>query len=210
MGDLNGFKVVTLGEGAVGKTSLIMRYVYEVFSATQQTTIGSSFVEREVSVGASSYKLRIWDTAGQERFDALTGFYARGARAVVVCFDLTDRESFERLQTRWIKKVEDDVRAGTCHLCIVGTKADIVKGAPSARAVTPQECEGTLAELRQLAAPHPVDYFEASSKDGVGVGEIFETIARRFHEQEGGAAAAGSEATLRVGGATPKKAGGCC
>jgi small GTP-binding protein len=93
MADVSGFKVVTLGEGAVGKTSLIMRYVYDVFSATQQTTIGSSFVERDVTVDTTDYKLRIWDTAGQERFDALTGFYARGARAVVVCFDLTDRES---------------------------------------------------------------------------------------------------------------------
>ena len=111
-------QVVTLGEGGVGKTSLIMRYVYGVFSGVQQTTIGSSFVERDVTVGEATYKLRLWDTAGQvgclvalppqkwraaakwhmsrvtqERFDALTGFYARGARAVVICYDMTDRET---------------------------------------------------------------------------------------------------------------------
>ena len=112
--------MVTLGEGGVGKTSLIMRYVYGVFSGVQQTTIGSSFVERDVTVGEATYKLRLWDTAGQaraavafapprklwaphhhaaslratqERFDALTGFYARGARAVVICYDMTDRET---------------------------------------------------------------------------------------------------------------------
>ena len=59
------WQVVTLGEGGVGKTSLIMRYVYDVFSGVQQTTIGSSFVERNVVVGDASYKLRLWDTAGQ-------------------------------------------------------------------------------------------------------------------------------------------------
>lgn len=58
-------QVVTLGEGGVGKTSLIMRYVYGVFSGTQQTTIGSSFVERDVTVDDATYKLRLWDTAGQ-------------------------------------------------------------------------------------------------------------------------------------------------
>lgn len=87
------WQVVTLGEGGVGKTSLIMRYVYDVFSGVQQTTIGSSFVERDVVVKDATYKLRLWDTAGQERFDALTGFYARGARAVIICYDLTDRET---------------------------------------------------------------------------------------------------------------------
>lgn len=59
------WQVVTLGEGGVGKTSLIMRYVYNVFSGTQQTTIGSSFVERDVVVEDTTYKLRLWDTAGQ-------------------------------------------------------------------------------------------------------------------------------------------------
>ena len=57
--------MVTLGEGGVGKTSLIMRYVYGVFSGVQQTTIGSSFVERDVQVESAAYKLRLWDTAGQ-------------------------------------------------------------------------------------------------------------------------------------------------
>ena len=85
--------MVTLGEGGVGKTSLIMRFVYDVFSGVQQTTIGSSFVERDVYVGDSAYKLRLWDTAGQERFDALTGFYARGARAIIICYDVTDRDT---------------------------------------------------------------------------------------------------------------------
>ena len=90
-----------------------MRYVYDVFSGVQQTTIGSSFVERNVTVESSEYKLRLWDTAGQERFDALTGFYARGARAVIICYDMTDRETCARLARPLARAPPCRVRCGT-------------------------------------------------------------------------------------------------
>jgi len=205
-----GFKVVTLGDGGVGKTSLIMRYVYGVFSGVQQTTIGSSFVERDVTVADATYKLRLWDTAGQERFDALTGFYARGARAVVICYDMTDRDTFEKVTTRWVKKVEDDVQQGACHLCIVGTKADLVRDHPSRAAVSAQDVSDLKAELGHLCPPsNPADFFETSAKDDLGVAAIFECVAQRFHNQETStpADAAGS---VTLGGATPKKQNGCC
>eukprot|EP00326_Haptolina_ericina_P019662 CAMPEP_0181190456 /NCGR_PEP_ID=MMETSP1096-20121128/12202_1 /TAXON_ID=156174 ORGANISM="Chrysochromulina ericina, Strain CCMP281" /NCGR_SAMPLE_ID=MMETSP1096 /ASSEMBLY_ACC=CAM_ASM_000453 /LENGTH=207 /DNA_ID=CAMNT_0023279671 /DNA_START=48 /DNA_END=672 /DNA_ORIENTATION=+ len=185
-----------------------MRYVYDVFSGVQQTTIGSSFVERNVTVESSEYKLRLWDTAGQERFDALTGFYARGARAVIICYDMTDRETFDKITTRWLKKVEDDVESGQCHLCIVGTKKDLVQAEPSRARVTPQDIEDLKVMTAEKAGPHVVDFFETSAKDNTDVAAIFLKIAARFHAQENPTAASEGAMTLGQGGATPKAKGG--
>jgi len=74
------------------------------------------------------------DTAGQERFDSLSSFYCRGARAAIICFDLTDRASFEALQTKWIKKVLEEAEQG-CHICLVGTKLDLVQSGMATRAI---------------------------------------------------------------------------
>ena len=63
---------------------------------------------KKVEANGRTCNLGIWDTAGQERFDSLSSFYCRGARAAIICFDLTDRASFEIIQTKWIKKVGAD------------------------------------------------------------------------------------------------------
>ena len=73
-------------------------------------------------------------SAHQERFDSLSSFYCRGARAAIICFDLTDRASFEIIQSKWIKKVADEAEQG-CHICLVGTKADLVHAGSATRAV---------------------------------------------------------------------------
>lgn len=80
------------------------------------------------------------DTAGQERFDSLSSFYCRGARAAIICFDLTDRASFECLQTKWIRKVNDEAEPG-CHICLVGTKLDLIQAGQATRAVRTEEVE---------------------------------------------------------------------
>ena len=81
---------------------------------------------KKVEANGRACNLGIWDTAGQERFDSLSSFYCRGARAAIICFDLTDRASFEVLQHKWIRKVTAEAEAG-CHICLVATKLDMVQ-----------------------------------------------------------------------------------
>jgi len=118
-------KLVLLGQPGVGKTCLVYRYLYNTFGETI-STIGASFAMKKIESNGRPCNLGIWDTAGQERFDSLSSFYCRGARAAIICFDLTDRASFECLQSKWVKKVLDEAEPG-CHICIVGTKLDLVQ-----------------------------------------------------------------------------------
>merc|ERR1711998_510805 len=126
-------KLVLLGQPGVGKTCLVYRYLYNTFGETI-STIGASFAMKKVDSGGRPCNLGIWDTAGQERFDSLSSFYCRGARAAIICFDLTDRSSFDCLATKWIRKVHEEAEAG-CHICLVGTKADLIQAERATRAV---------------------------------------------------------------------------
>ena len=108
------FASLFTGQPGVGKTCLVYRYLYNTFGETI-STIGASFAMKKVELdGGRPCNLGIWDTAGQERFDSLSSFYCRGARAAIICFDLTDRASFECLQQKWIRK---GVRACVCVGC---------------------------------------------------------------------------------------------
>eukprot|EP00736_Rhodelphis_marinus_P010094 Rmarinus@m.21983 len=169
-------KVVLLGNKNVGKTCLSNRYVSEVYTSDTKTSIGASFVLKPCVVDGKTVNLGIWDTAGEERFDSLANFYCRGARGAVVCFDLTDRASFENI-TKWIEKVvqEADER---CIVTIVGTKLDIVEQSPDLRQVE-------TGEAREFAQSQAASYFETSSRMGWNVDLVFEDLAQRFRQQKG-------------------------
>jgi len=190
-------KLVLLGQPGVGKTCLVYRYLYNTFGETI-STIGASFAMKKVEpAGGRPCNLGIWDTAGQERFDSLSSFYCRGARAAIICFDLTDRASFECLVTKWIRKVLDEAEQG-CHMCIVGTKLDLIQAGTATRAVSTEEVE-------KLAQKHAAHVFETSAKQGEGVSNIFETIVDQYHKRA-------NYGDGRQAGLAPatKKSGGCC
>ena len=84
-------KLVLLGDMATGKTCLVQRFLHDTWTQNPLSTIGASFAVKRMDAAGRSCVLGIWDTAGQERFDSLSSFYCRGARAAVICFDLTNR-----------------------------------------------------------------------------------------------------------------------
>jgi len=193
-------KLVLLGQPGVGKTCLVYRYLYNTFGETI-STIGASFAMKKVEVAGRPCNLGIWDTAGQERFDSLSSFYCRGARAAIICFDLTDRTSFECLQNKWIKKVTEEAEAG-CHICLVGTKFDLIQAQQNLRAVRQEE-------VQALAAKHSAHVFETSAKVGTGVGEIFERIVEQFHARVQTGDGDRGQRGQNLGGAQ-QKPNGCC
>lgn len=193
-------KLVLLGQPGVGKTCLVYRYLYNTFGETI-STIGASFAMKKVDSPDGKAKpcnLGIWDTAGQERFDSLSSFYCRGARAAIICFDLTDRASFDCLATKWIRKVLDEAEQG-CHMCIVGTKIDLIQAGAATRAVKTEEVEA-------LAQKHKAHVFETSAKQGDGVKQIFDCIVQQWQSRA-------DANDGRAGGLPPAakaKSGGCC
>ena len=104
------FKVVTLGESSVGKSSIVIRLYRNEFHMFDNSTIGASYIEHTMELEDDEdddeyfvVKLGLWDTAGQERYHCLSPMYVRGAHVVILVFDLTNKDSFERIKTHWLK-----------------------------------------------------------------------------------------------------------
>ncbi|KAG5887098.1 hypothetical protein JTB14_000731 [Gonioctena quinquepunctata] len=98
-------KVVIVGNGGVGKSSMIQRYCKGTFTKDYKKTIGVDFLERQIEVDGEDVRLMLWDTAGQEEFDAITKAYYRGAQACVLAFSTVDRDSFEAAHS-WKLKIK--------------------------------------------------------------------------------------------------------
>ncbi len=153
-------KVVVAGDGAVGKTSLIRRYSAGMFIASRVMTIGVDFQTAIVEVKGQKIKLSIWDIAGQDRFDSFRGSFYRGARAVALVYDVTDRLSWDNLP-RW--QAEIAKIAPAARYVVVGNKIDLY------RTVQREEAE-TWANSQGFP------YIETSALTEIGVKEFFNTL----------------------------------
>lgn len=158
-------KVVVVGNGAVGKSSLIQRYCKGIFTTDYKKTIGVDFLERELSLRGRDVRLMLWDTAGQEEFDALTKAYYRGAQACVLAFSATDRASFRALES-WRRKVEAE--CGPLPTAIVHNKIDL-----------PDEAVVSREEAEEMSRKMQLRCFRTSVKENINVDEVFRYLTDR-------------------------------
>ncbi|CAC5388895.1 Ras-related protein Rab-5A,Ras-related protein RHN1,Ras-related protein Rab-5B,Ras-related protein Rab5,Ras-related protein Rab-5C,Ras-related protein Rab5A,Ras-related protein RABF2b,GTP-binding protein ypt5,Ras-related protein RABF2a [Mytilus coruscus] len=100
----NQLKIVLVGQGGVGKSSITLQYVKGQFNEYIDMTIGAAYFYKTLLVNGKNIKLDIWDTAGQDRFRCVAAMFYRGAVGAIVVYDITDRESFLGAQT-WIKQI---------------------------------------------------------------------------------------------------------
>ncbi|KAJ8956478.1 hypothetical protein NQ314_006715 [Rhamnusium bicolor] len=98
------FKVVLLGEGCVGKTSLVLRYIEDKFVSNHISTVQASFLNKKINLDSNRVNLAIWDTAGQEKFHALGPIYYRSSNGAVLVYDITDEDSFQKVKN-WVKEL---------------------------------------------------------------------------------------------------------
>ncbi|KAM4748083.1 ras-related protein Rab-24 [Rhinophrynus dorsalis] len=164
-------KVVMLGKESVGKTSLVERYVHHRFlQGPYQNTIGAAFVAKAMCVGGRNLTLGIWDTAGSERYEAMSRIYYRGAKAAIVCYDLTDSSSFERVKF-WVNELQNFEE--NCRIYICGTKSDLVENDRSQRRVDFHDVQDYAEEIKAHVC-------ETSSKTGQSVDELFQKVAEDY------------------------------
>lgn len=162
-------KVVVVGNGAVGKSSMIQRYCKGVFTNDYKKTIGVDFLERQIEVDGEDVRLMLWDTAGQEEFDAITKAYYRGAQACVLVFSTVDRDSFKAVES-WKSKVEKE--CGTIHIALVQNKIDLMDDA----VVTREEADDLAKRLR-------LRFYRTSVKEDCNVSDVFQYLARKYIDQ---------------------------
>jgi len=157
------FKMLVIGDIAVGKSSLLLRFSENIWRENYLPTIGVDFKIKTVVIDGKTVKLQIWDTAGQERFRTFTASYYRGAHGAIIVYDCTNRQSFENVK-KWLQEVDTNT-AGLCKL-IVGNKSDLVD-----EKVVDTESGKALAEMLN------VPFLETSAKEFKNVNEAFITMA---------------------------------
>ena len=155
-------KLVIIGDANVGKTCLITRFHSNTFGVTQPT-IGAIHYIKSIN----NVQLDIWDTAGQERFKSMIPMYYKGARGIIICFDITNKDSFEGAKN-WFDEIENSVKKAIIVLC--GTKKDLEEN----RIVDYKIAQNYSNEKG-------IKYFETSSKDHLYIEELFNYFAQEIH-----------------------------
>ncbi|KAJ2384477.1 Vacuolar protein sorting-associated protein 21, partial [Coemansia sp. RSA 2611] len=178
---------------AVGKSSLVLRFVNDDFVENKEPTIGAAFMTQKVRLDDSVLKLDIWDTAGQERFHSLAPMYYRNAQAAVVVYDITRASSLDRAKS-WIKELQRQANPNIV-IALVGNKLDLVgssaggsgndngNGDEEDAGDEPAEGQGRQVQIetaRQYAEGMNLLFMETSAKSGEGVVEMFTEIAKKL------------------------------
>ncbi|CAI7837866.1 unnamed protein product, partial [Closterium sp. NIES-53] len=158
-------KILLIGDSAVGKSSLILRFSEDEFRSDLTSTIGVDFLIRTMEIDGEPVKMSIWDTAGQEKFRTITEAYYRNAHGIILVYDITDPISFNNVRG-WIKSIEEHSTRGV-RVVLVGNKADM-----DDRRVISKE------KGQQLANEFSVSFFETSAKADINVEEAFQCIAK--------------------------------
>ncbi len=164
-------KILLLGEGGVGKTSIINRYIHMTFSDQYFMTIGAQFAVSIVHVKKydKRVKLSIWDLAGEQRFNFVQASYFKGLKGSFVVFDVTNKRSF-KMVPNWLNSIKENSTEDPI-IFLVGNKIDLED-----RVISREEAEA-------FAKEHNLEYYETSAKEGIGINEIFENMAAKLVEK---------------------------
>jgi small GTP-binding protein len=158
-------KTIITGEGGVGKTTLLHRYIEGRFNANTRLTIGVEFFLKELTIDDDSIFLQIWDFGGQERFRFLLSNYAKGAKGALLLFDLTRPLTLNTLE-EWVNICRSD--DPDLPILLIGSKADLEEMIT----INEELIESLKNQFNFF------DYVRISSKTGENVNEVFEKIAR--------------------------------
>ncbi|KFW09400.1 Ras-related protein Rab-17, partial [Eurypyga helias] len=192
------YKVVLLGNTSVGKSSLAYRYVKNYFKESLPT-VGCSFFTQTLNLEGGTVKFEIWDTAGQEKYYSVCHLYYRGAQAVLLVYDITNKETLNRAKF-WLTDLEKEFLPHEIVIALVGNKMDLAA-----------EREVATEEGEEFARTKDLLFMETSAKSNHGVNDIFMAIAQELLQREQEKASAPfpcGRSTVNLGESRTRT--GCC
>ena len=176
-------KVVLIGDGRVGKTSIRRRFMGKGFTVQHLMTLGADFSEKageiEINHQKMNYTLQIWDIAGQDSFMAVRKRFLANAAAIIVVYDITNPQSFHSLG-KWINevwKVNNDI---TNPILIIGNKTDLVNQRMVENSSVTEFYNNLHTKYPKI---HSINYIETSALTGENISEGFELITRSIYNK---------------------------
>jgi len=161
-------KVIILGESGVGKTAVLNHYVNNTFIQTHKATIGADFLTKELVIDDKTITLQMWDTAGQERFKSLGNAFYRGADAAIVVYDITDSNSFDKIDEWRSNFLElSGEKSKEFPILLLGNKLDL---AQTSRAVD-------KARGDNYAGQNDMIFFETSAMNGTNIQQAIQAVS---------------------------------
>ena len=167
MSDDSVLKIVILGEGRVGKTSILSKYFSKKFDQNQKSTINPSFYETAINYNGNNVQFKFWDTAGQEQFNAISTMYYQNAVGALLVYDVTIFETFQKVET-WVRTLEEVVGQNIVFV-IAGNKFDI------SDKKTLEQNKNTVNEYCQKKG---CKHFYTSAKTGFNLDETFDFLTK--------------------------------
>ena len=164
------YKIILLGDSGVGKTSIIKKFINNEFNEDIKCTIDIDSLYKSIKINKNLYtKLKIYDTAGQEKYRSLIKKYYQGTDGIILVFDLTSENSFNKLKS-WINEISENTEKA--QIILVGNKADLIE-----RKIDEDKAE-TFAKQRDMK------YIETSAKEGTNILLLFEELALDINKKK--------------------------
>ena len=165
------FKIVILGDAAVGKTSLINQYIEHSFQEDYKPTLGANIIRKDIHVDKINANVRLimWDLAGQEKYNVIRSMYFQGCVGALLVYDITRRATFETVKSKWLRDFEKYVKKEGTYL-LIGNKTDLTEQ----RVVSTDDGNGFAREINAS------DFIETSAKYGENVEKTFENLVHNI------------------------------
>ncbi|MFX1328749.1 MAG: Rab family GTPase [Promethearchaeota archaeon] len=168
------FKVVILGDAAVGKTSLINRFVEDKFSEDYRATLGANIVRKDVNLNNLRVRLIMWDLAGQEKYRVVRSMYFQGCEGALLVYDVTRYNTLDNINSRWLRDFKKYVKKKGVYL-LIGNKVDLKD-----QIVIPTERGKELAIKINASS-----FIETSAKLGKNIEEAFSLLVHQILSNHG-------------------------
>ncbi len=168
------FKIVIIGDAAVGKTSLINRFVENSFSEDYRATLGANIVRKDVNLDNTKVRLIMWDLAGQEKYRVVRSMYFQGCEGALLVYDVTRYHTLDNINNKWLKDYKKHVKKKGAFI-LIGNKTDLKD-----QLVIPTERGKELAT--KIKASH---FIETSAKIGENIEEAFSLLVNQILRNHG-------------------------